>query len=520
MFLLLRLSGFGTLAAGLATAPWAIGLALGLTWNPWLMHRLLTGLPETLILFSGLGLAFVGWRLWFRGQTDIGNDIRWVTALTLTTFLLRAGGLNHPDFYHPDYTIHAGLVGVVRSAGFDLLVKPSHYLWSPREDGSGSPSTSRSASGLWPVGTVGGPQGMPYSLAFHALVAPLGLEYDALLTLLKLVGALVSVAPIPIAWALARRRGISPLGAGLLALLPTAMSELTSGFLPALMGHALDMGLLLWLAFHLERIRVPRVFATGVLLVATCQLAYVYSLLTTVMVLTVLAVLGPLTPQPSPDPSGSEISRPKLDRRWSAAVLGMGLVGTLIAFAVYYRGFWDAIAAIGTDAIHKDPLAPAVPRFRLGYLFGLTFWGGPYLAAGLLGLVLILRRPHTRALFGAWAGAYLILLGLRLFVSNAMRFGHENLFAAPLLALGAEKRSRPWRGAGGSLSSSPRGCCSCSQSAACGCSGASWPSSSAEPAERLAGQGLAAASGSWGARSFQARMALKSVLNSPWFCHL
>ena len=424
VFLLLRLSGSAVLISILATAPWSLGLAFGLWWDPWLVHRLLTGLPETLALLSGFGLVVALWRWRLQGEGSV--DLRWVTALTVTTFLLRAGALNHPDFYHPDFKIHAGLVEVVRKAGFDLLRDPSKHLWSPREDPSRSPSsgTSRAASGLWAVRTVGGAQGMPYSLAFHALVAPLGLRYDALLTLLKLVGALLSVVPIPIVWALARYLGVSPLGAVLLALVPTPMSELTIGALPALLGHAFDMGLLLWLAVHLERMHSPKVWVTGALLVSACQLAYVFSLPTTVLVLSGLAVLGPFT-------SGT------LDRRWSAAVAGMGLVGTFIAFAIYYRGFWDGMAAISTSLIHPDPLAPAVPRFRFSYGFVHSFWGWSYAAAGLAGLGLLVRRAPSRALFGAWAGAYLVLITLRLVASDALRFGHENLFAAPLLVLGA-----------------------------------------------------------------------------------
>src|SRR5262249_21671741 len=158
---------------------------------------------------------------------------------------------------------------VVRKAGFDLLRDPAAYLWGSRAEaprsGSSEPSNEpssepssdpgseerpraqRTASGLWRIRTGGAPPAMPYSPAFHVPFALPGPEADRLLPPLKLAGAALSVVPLALAWALARRLGIPPLGAVLLAFVPTAFGELTIGALPALFGHVLDVALLLWL---------------------------------------------------------------------------------------------------------------------------------------------------------------------------------------------------------------------------------------------------------------------------------
>src|SRR5262245_19672645 len=449
VFAILRTAGFAARGAFLATAPLSLLLAAGLAIDPWLVHRLLTGLPESSTVAALAAVVVRAWRHGHRGAA--APDARGIAALVLATFLVRAAALNHPYFYHPDLTIHARLVDVVRKAGFDLLRDPPAYLWGTRaEPQAGNPEppsesaaepssdpaaerssnrapddrprAQRTTSGLWRIRTGGAPQAMPYSLAFHVPFAVLGLEGDRLLTTLKLAGVALSVVPLALAWALAGRLGLPPLGAVLLAFVPTAFGELTIGALPALFGHVLDVGLLLWLASQLPRLSAPTVATMSALLVAAAQLSYVYSIVTSLVLLAVLAALGPFVV-------------PGWAGRRSAAVAGIGLAGSLLAFAVYYRGFASAIAAVFT-AIEQTAGRPA-PHSLFSYGFQHTFWGWPFLAAALVGLGLLLRARPAPVLVAAWTIAYVLLVGLRLAAPQAMRFGHENLFAAPLIAFAA-----------------------------------------------------------------------------------
>src|SRR5262249_15375045 len=61
VFAILRLAGLGTRGAFLATAPLSLLLAAGLSIDPWLVHRLLTGLPESLALMAAAAGVARGW---------------------------------------------------------------------------------------------------------------------------------------------------------------------------------------------------------------------------------------------------------------------------------------------------------------------------------------------------------------------------------------------------------------------------------------------------------------------------
>src|SRR5262245_14263300 len=92
VFAILRLAGFGTRGAFLATAPLSLVLAAGLAIDPWLVHRLLTGLAESLAIAAAAAAVARAWR---RHRGAAAPDVRAVTALVLATFLARAAALNH-----------------------------------------------------------------------------------------------------------------------------------------------------------------------------------------------------------------------------------------------------------------------------------------------------------------------------------------------------------------------------------------------------------------------------------------
>ena len=340
VFLVLWTSGIRDCAAASATAPLALGLALALLRDPWLVHRLLTLLPETL-LFVALPLSALG-RLLVERRRLNAMSLRAAVGLATLAFLVRASALNHPDFFYPDLRIHARLINVVGEAGWDFLRAPARYLYTPREESAARDTLIRATSGLW-LRRIGGVDvGLPYSLALHSLMAPLDLSADAKITALKLLGALFSILPVAVLSFLAPRLGAPPLSALLLVAAPIALVELSLGTVPAVFGHALDVLLLLWLFVRAPRLDPRRLALEGALALALVQLAYVSSVLTTSVLVGLLVIVVS---------RGSEGGWPRA-RGLAFALLG----GSLLALAVYYRDFVPgALAAVRLSLAGRAP---------------------------------------------------------------------------------------------------------------------------------------------------------------------
>lgn len=421
--LLLRHAGWGRPGAALLAAPWAAAATYGLLQDPWLTHRLLTGLPETLAVAGGAGVL-LGRSLERRGRVS-STDLRLVGALGMTAFLLRAVITNHPDFYYPDLMTHARLVEAVRAAGLDFFRAPATYLGQ---------------QGAWTKPAYGSASGLPYAVGFHLLFVPFPLDYDALLTAMKLVGAVISTLPLVLLWAMARRLGASTLGAALMLVIPTYTSRLTFALLPALTGHAMDMALLLWLSGHADRLGERRILLGGAVLLAVCQLSYVSSVTNLCLFLGVFALLGPW-------------DAPGRWRRHALLVLGMGLAGSALAVLAYYRDFLGGVASIVPRMVgHASTAASRYPVeswLALTYDRTLDFFDHVYPVLTLCGLALLSRRRNGRGLLGAWLVTYLVLLLLRAKVPDVFRYGHETLFATPLVCLASgEAIARLAAGAG------------------------------------------------------------------------
>jgi hypothetical protein len=412
LYFLLRWSGWSARHAALLALPVSLALAAGLLADPWLVHRLITGVPVALALLGGLGVV-LGRRLVARGSVA-PETLRRLAALSAAAFLLRALSVNHPAFYYPDLRTHASLVDVVREAGWDFLLHPARHIWE---------------HGLWRIEAHGKTYAFPYSPAFHAPFALLGFAYDDLLTWMKLAAAAVSVVPLILVWAIARRVGAPPLGAVLMLLVPTYTSRLGFAFLPATFGHAWDMLLVTWLAWHLHELRRPVVLAAGAVLVAAAQLAYVSGVINTAVLVLSLAVLDPWERAP-----------PRLAQ--AARIVALGLLGAILSVAFYYRDFLGMLADVAGRAMSGAPAAatryPIQGFFAVAFDRSWDFFGVAYPPLAALGLALAFRRRASgRFLLAAWCAAYLLLLLGRAKVPDLFLHGHETLFVTPLVCLAA-----------------------------------------------------------------------------------
>jgi hypothetical protein len=409
LVLLLGLAGWTAAGAAAAAAPFSLAATYALLYDPWLAQRLLTGLPEALLLF-GLPVVALGHVLVRRGRAT-PRDVRIVTLLVLVGFLIRGLALNTPGFYHPDFRSHVQLALLVRDAGLDFLRRPSAYL---------------STMGTWHKPAFGGTAAFPYSPAFHWPFALSPLAYDALITAMKLAAAAVSTLPVVLVWALARRLDASVLGAAVLLVLPIYGRHLAVGYMPALLGHAVDLSFVFWLAGRIERPLPPREWWTAAAFVAACGLAYV-SAVTTIPAF--VAALGIAVA------AAAKSGR----ARRLASILGFGVMGSLLAVLVYYRDFLGLLREAARQVSAAPALAPS-PGSRPGFFAVATGITGTnfsplVLSLAVVGLVRLFRRTRGSVLVAAWLLSYGFLLAGRTWLPDVYQHQHEALWLAPLVAL-------------------------------------------------------------------------------------
>jgi hypothetical protein len=396
-------------AAGIA-APVAAALAIGLALDPWTTHRILRGVPLALAIFGAIGIAVALWRL-ARGRAE-PESVRILAALGLLAFLLRAGLVGHPGFYYPDQRTHARLVEKVREKGLRFFVSPSEAI---------------AEHGVWRTEAYGQTYAFPYTPAFHLPFAALGLPYDTRLVAMKLTAAAVSVVPLVLVWALARRFGAATAGAFLMTLVPTYTSRLAFAFLPSLHGHAVDVGFLYWLSGRLDRITEARTWLAGAAFVAACQLAYVSGVLNVSVLVALLALVTAIAGR----------------RRAALAILGMGLAGSALSVIAYYRDFLpmvvDVLSRIGGGAQRAASRYPVQSFWAVAYGRTRDFFDGIYPLLAALGLALLLRSderwPVRTRLVAAWLATYFVLLLGRARVPDLFLHGHEPLLVTPLVCL-------------------------------------------------------------------------------------
>ena len=394
-------------------------LSVALLQNPWLSHRYLHGWSVALPLF-GVFLIVLN-RFW---------SVRSALTLMLAAFLIRSLLVSHPDFYYPDLRTHARLVGFVHDAGGQFLVSPSSVI---------------ADHGVWVTGALGKTYAFPYTPVFHLPFAVLDIAYDDLLTTLKLATAALSTISVALVWAFAARlafAGAPLLSAVTMVVIPTYSSRLSFAFLPALLGNAVDLALILYLFVRLPQITERRAWLAGSVLVVGSYLAYVSGVLNTTLLLGVLAVLVFY---------GSEGDGRA--RCWRAiATLGMGLVGGLIAFILFYRDFLPMVLDLlgriigGVEGVESRYPIRSFLEMTVSRTWSFFGWWYPALAG--LGMYLAFRKGVPRLVLSAWLGTYFVLLLGRAKIPDIFLHGHETLFVAPLICLMSGVALSVWVDAG------------------------------------------------------------------------
>ena len=411
--------GWGLKASLSISIIWTLPLSVVLLQDPWLCHRLLNGWSVALPMF-GMFLVVLN-RFW---------PVRIAITLMLVAFLIRALLVSNPDFYYPDLRTHARLVDFVRDAGIQFLVSPSSVI---------------EEHGVWVTGAFGAIYAFPYTPAFHLPFALFDISYDDLITALKLAAAAISTLPIALVWVFATRLGFqwAPLLSALtMVIIPTYSSRLSFAFLPALFGHFVDVTLLLFLFIQLPQITGKREWFQGSLLVAGSYLAYVAGVLNTTILLSVLAMSMFFS-----------FEREKESRCLSAiAILGMGVLGGLFSFVLFYRDFlpmfMDIVSRVAGSVEGGESRYPIQSFIETTVTRTWSFFGWWYPTLAGFGMYQLLRSGISRLVLLAWLFTYFILLFGRAKIPDIFLHGHETLFVTPLVCLLSGVALETWMGSG------------------------------------------------------------------------
>jgi hypothetical protein len=323
--------------------------------------------------------------------------------------LLRFGLVFHPDYYYQDVGIHREVATVaIRQGPLELWQRMPEYQRTFQ-------------LGLATVAGQWKPFPYPPTLYSLAALSPIGSPED----LVKALGAFSSGVVVALVMLLAGRLdrgGSADLRAGALAaFLPADLIQLLRASYPALLGHAVDTGLVVLLASRWELLAGRRGIAIVALWIAACGLTYNAGPVHLALFVPLLLAAASL--------------RPALPGR--PGLLLASALGGAVAFT-YYAG---TVAEVVRHALHSARADVAEPGLAVADLG--TGWdeiGGPFLAVGAVGLAAVLirrwRAPESRVI-AAWA-AYIVAISVPVLVFPEV-FGYfRRLYFAqalgPLLA--------------------------------------------------------------------------------------
>lgn len=416
----LLILGASPLSAGGSAVAAALAFAV-LAWQDlFAAWRLTQSAPEMILVsVAVLRLARTLLEKWGGISASLATGL---ASAALLTMLFRLTLVSHPDFYYPDLLTHTRVVEAIRAQG------PAFFL---------NPADSLSEQGAWTKPVLGGVSALPYAVMFHTPFAILArvfdLSTDRIETTLKAVSSLISALPILLLGVVAARLGLPPLAALALIVVPTYTSRLSFALLPALTGHVFDLIVVVTLASLLadDSPNTYRGFVGVFLALLAGHLAYTSSVVNEGLLMAVLVVLAMAS------------GRPGMGTAARLALVEAG--AALLALALYYRHFMGDVPGMLKRmtgmAGSTDGAGGTASVYPIESFWGLliertnTFFGWPWIALAIAGLVLGGATVRGALLTRAWGLAFLVLILLRAKVPDVFRYGHETLFVTPLVAL-------------------------------------------------------------------------------------
>ena len=451
---------FAPLFAGLDLR-WSLAHALGLvgavSWG--FHHDVLAAeriLREGIAAYAFAGALALAVARWPRARSAVGIVTPRVAGglvlLVLVALALRLAILLHPRFYYPDVRVHAQFAWELGRRGLVTFLRrftENQYRYS---------LGLQLENGHW--------YAFPYPPVFYVLCWPLvraGFRPEVAVSLLAaFVNSLETLVVFGIARRLERAEGLSLGAAAAVPVLPLFIARLSLAYFPALVGHAVDALVILYLVSRLDGLHRPRVVVTLGALLAAALLTYTQSLLNFAVLLPLFLALQLVS------------DRTREGRRRQLGLAAAGALGAALSLAVFYgryvpilldmrRGVPMAEERVLLDkqeqqarqaALSGQPLAPPEedddpytgPRADL--LRGLrkagwrlyVFYGvfAPVVVAGALLAWRRTSRPDAARFVAAWALTYLVLnlASGGLPGPNLVRYNKDLEVVAPLCCLG------------------------------------------------------------------------------------
>ncbi len=302
----------------------ALAIATGLVVDMLATERILRlGLP--IYLLVGILTLFI-LRL-PAGRRALLVDSRWAGTLAVTVLLALAirSSFLHPSYYYPDVRVHARFAHLLARQG------PSEFFDGYIDNQFRFSLGLQEEAGHW--------YAFPYPPGFYILSAPL-ISYGRYTpeVAVSLAAGAVNALECLIVFALARRFGAgaaaSALAAGFVITLPLFGVRLSLAYFPALVGHAADALVLLFLASRADRVDRPRTIVMLATLLALSMLVYTQALVNFALLLGLFSLLQLMG---------------RRDPRALRRVAGVALAGTLglgVATLGFYGRYIPGLAAM------------------------------------------------------------------------------------------------------------------------------------------------------------------------------
>lgn len=445
-FLAPRLAGASTPAAALHAVAITGMAAVGCWWDILAAERIVR---EGGGVYAGVALVAVLLARWPRSRRALQvTDARVAGALVtlvLAALALRLVILLHPQFYYPDVRVHALFSWQLARRG--LIA----FLRSFTENQFRYSLGLQMENGHW--------YAFPYPPLFYVLTWPL-------VTLVRMRPEVaVSVLPAAVnsleaflVFGIARRlragEWTATAAAGALAVLPLFLARLSLAYFPAMVGHAVDATVILFLLARMRELDRPRVVLPLAGLIALALLTYTQSLLNFAVLLPLFLVVLLAS------------DRSAETRRRALGLVVAGALGAALSLVVFYGRYVPTFVDMQRGVpmpeeriLHEKPrtpvpeeeLAPQEPddpyagptvnpwrgvrkaAWRL-YVFYGAF--APFVIAGIV-LVWRAQGPPHSAFVLAWALTYLALnlLSGGLPGPNLVRYNKDLEVVAPLFCL-------------------------------------------------------------------------------------